>query len=247
MGTDPRVRGGGQDGPLLLLLHGLGATGDVWAGWADPLARHWAGRRLAPDLPGHGRSPELPEYTFDALAEALIPLLAPEDRPVVLGHSLGGVVALALAARVPVSAVVGLGVKVTWSEDDLARAAALARRPVTWFDTREEAVERHLRLSGLSGLVTTDSPAATSGVREEAGRWRPALDPRAFGVGAPDMAALLRHANTEVCLARGADDPMNTDEQLKQFGVPVVTLPGLGHNAHVESPAACLSLLDPYR
>jgi hypothetical protein len=29
---------------------------------------------------------------------------------------------------------------------------------------------------------------------------------------------------------------MNTDDQLTQLGVPTVTLPGLGHNAHVQSP-----------
>jgi pimeloyl-ACP methyl ester carboxylesterase len=247
MGTDLRVRGGGEGGPLLLLLHGLGATGDVWAGWADLLAEHWPGRWIAPDLPGHGGSPPLPEYTFDTFAEALLPLVTPHDRTVVLGHSLGGVVALALAARVPVAAVVGLGVKVAWSAEDLGRAAALARRPVSWFDSRAEAVDRHLRVSGLGGLVTADDPAAARGVREEDGRWRPALDPAAFGVGAPDMAGLLDRADTRVCLARGEQDPMNTDDQLKQFGVPVLTLPGLGHNAHVQSPAGCLPLLEACR
>jgi pimeloyl-ACP methyl ester carboxylesterase len=50
-----------------------------------------------------------------------------------------------------------------------------------------------------------------------------------------------------VALARGADDPMNTDDQLVRLGVTRVTLPGLGHNAHVQDPAACLELLRPFR
>ncbi|MEU8663758.1 alpha/beta fold hydrolase, partial [Actinoplanes philippinensis] len=124
MGTSLRVRGGGEGGPLLLLLHGLGATGDVWAGWAQLLERDWPGRWAAPDLPGHGGSAPLPEYTFDALAEAVLPLVTPGERTVALGHSLGGVVALALAARTPIAAVAGLGVKVDWPEADLGRAAA---------------------------------------------------------------------------------------------------------------------------
>ena len=238
-----RVTGGGEGASLLLLLHGLGATGDVWDGWAPVLQRHWPGRWLAPDLPGHGESAALPEYSFDALAEAVRPLVEPAARTVVLGHSLGGVVALALAARAPVAAVVGLGIKVAWSDEELSRARALAERPVARFDTRDEAVARHLRVSGLAGLLAPDDPAVGPGVRAEDGRWRPALDPRAFGVGAPDMAGLVARSPAPVVLARGEHDPMNTDEQLAALGVPVVTLPGLGHNAHVESPERCVSLL----
>ncbi|MFI1989003.1 alpha/beta fold hydrolase [Actinoplanes sp. NPDC020271] len=237
-----RAHGGGTGEPLLLLLHGLGATGDVWSAWSPLLEKHWPGRWLAPDLPGHGNSPPLPEYSFDALAEAVAPLVEP-GRTVLLGHSLGGVVALALAARVPVTAVVGLGVKAVWTAGELARAQALAQRPVTWFGTREEAVARYLRVSGLAGLLAEDDPAALAGVHERDGQWRLALDPRAFGVGAPDLPALVARVRVPVTLARGEHDPMNSDEQLEQLGVPAVTVPGSGHNAHVEDPDSCVRLL----
>jgi pimeloyl-ACP methyl ester carboxylesterase len=242
MDGDLRVLSGGGGEPLLLLLHGLGATGDVWAGWQLMLADRWPGRWLAPDLPGHGGSAPLPEYTFDALAAAVRPLVEPGT--VVLGHSLGGVVGLALAAAgAPVAAVAGLGIKVAWTDEELDKAQALARRPVTWFASRDEAAERHLRVSGLAGLLATDDPAVAAGLVQEDGRWRLALDPRAFGVGAPDLAGLVAGSAAAVTLARGELDPMNSDEQLGQWGVPVVTLPGLGHNAHVESPERCLTLL----
>jgi pimeloyl-ACP methyl ester carboxylesterase len=242
MDGDLRVLSGGNGDPLLLLLHGLGAAGDVWAGWQPMLADRWPGRWLAPDLPGHGGSAPLPDYTFDALATAVRSLVEPGT--VVLGHSLGGVVGLALAAAgAPVAAVVGLGIKVAWTDEELDKAQALARRPVTWFGSRDEAAERHLRVSGLAGLLAVDDPAVAAGLVQEDGRWRLALDPRAFGVGAPDMAGLLARSAAAVTLARGELDPMNSDEQLGQWGVPVVTLPGLGHNAHVESPEGCLTLL----
>ncbi len=243
MDGDLRVLSGGDGDPLLLLLHGLGATADVWAGWQPLLADRWAGRWLAPDLPGHGGSPPLPEYTFDALAAAVSPLIEPGGRTVVLGHSLGGVVGLALAAGVPLAAVIGLGIKVAWTDEELDKAQALARRPVAWFDSREEAVARHLRTSGLTGLLAEDDPAVAAGLVAEDGRWRLALDPRAFGVGTPDMAALVARTSAAVTLARGELDPMNSDQQLSRWGVPVVKLTGLGHNAHVESPELCLRLL----
>jgi pimeloyl-ACP methyl ester carboxylesterase len=237
-----RVLSGGDGDPVLLLLHGLGATADVWAGWRPMLADRWPGRWLAPDLPGHGGSTPLPEYTFDGLAAAVHPLVEPGT--VVLGHSLGGVVALALAAAgAPVAAVVGLGIKVAWTDDELDKAQVLARKPVTWFASRDEAAARYLRVSGLAGLLDADDPSVAAGLVQEDGRWRLALDPRAFGVGAPDLAGLMARTSAPVTLARGELDPMNTDEQLGQWEAPVTTLPGLGHNAHVESPERCLTLL----
>ena len=86
-----------------------------------------------------------------------------------------------------------------------------------------------------------------AGLREEHGQWRLAMDPGAFAVGAPAMAELLARSRVPVTLARGEHDAMNTSGQLARLGVPAVTLPGLRHNAHVESPELSITLLDPYR
>jgi hypothetical protein len=61
------------------------------------------------------------------------------------------------------------------------------------------------------------------------------------------MPQLLARSRAAVTLARGEHDVMNTGEQLTRLGVPTVTLPGLGHNAHVESPPLAITLLDPHR
>jgi pimeloyl-ACP methyl ester carboxylesterase len=232
----------------LVLLHGLGATGDVWDGWRPLLARRWPGRWLAPDLPGHGGSRPLSEYTFDNLAAAVAGVIDPDARTVVLGHSLGGVVGLALASgrfAAAVQEVIGLGIKVVWADEDLDRAQAAARRPPAWFASRDEAAARYLRVSGLAGLLPADDPAVDAGLREQDGKWRLAMDPGAFAVGAPDMAQLLARSQAPVVLARGENDPMNTDEQLARLGAGAVTLPGLGHNAHVEDPELSIALLSP--
>ena len=245
-----RVQEGGSGEPLLVLLHGLGATGDVWGGWSPLLAGRWPGRWLAPDLPGHGGSVPLSAYTFGGFAAAVAGIVQRSARTVVLGHSLGGVVGLALASgRFPVAveAVIGLGIKVAWTGEELQRAQALAHRPPAWFASRDEAAARYLRVSGLAGLLPAGDPAVDAGLREQDGRWRLAMDPGAFAVGAPDMAQLVARSQAAVTLARGEHDPMNTDAQLAEFGPRTVTLPGLGHNAHVESPEASVALLGAYR
>jgi pimeloyl-ACP methyl ester carboxylesterase len=216
-------RGGANDGPLLVLLHGLGATAEVWAG----VQQEWPGGWLAVDLPGHGRSNWDPPYTFARHADAVRPLLPADREVVVLGHSMGGVVALELADVA--AAVVVFGVKVDWPEEHVASAQRMAGRPVTFYATRDEAVARYLRLAGLTDQETE------AGVVEAPEGWRVAQDPRTFGVGVPDTAGLLARATCPVVVARGEHDPMVADAE--------VTLPGLGHNAHVEDPAAVVGLL----
>ncbi|GGK39424.1 alpha/beta hydrolase [Pilimelia terevasa] len=236
------------DGHTLLLLHGMGGNAAVWSGWRPLLDERWPGPWRAVDLPGHGAAPPLARYTFDALAAAVAAELDPGPRYAVIGHSLGGVVGLALAAGthgVAVGAVVGVGVKVAWSAEELTRAAALAARPAWSCDERAEAARRFLRVAGLEGLVDADHPAVGAGIRKAGGRWRLAMDPAAYGVGAPDMAALLAACPVPVLLARGAADPMVDTAQLAALGRPPAVLDDLGHSAHVESPGRTLALLAP--
>ena len=240
--------GGGTGPGLLLLLHGLGATADVWTPITAELADRWPGRWSAVDLPGHGGSAPLPRYSFGALAAAVARSVDTDEPVVVVGHSLGGVVALALASGwfgVRVTGVVGVGIKVSWSAEELAKAHALGARPVQWFDSREQAAARHLLVSGLTGLVDPDGDAVTAALREQDGRWRLRLDPPAFGVGAPDLPGLLAASRAPVVLARGETDAMVSTAQLEQLVPEPVVLPGCGHNAHVERPDLVAGLLAP--
>jgi len=89
-------------GPDLLLIHGLGSSGADWAFQEAPLAEHF--RLLMPDLRGCGRSPggaraSIAEHAAD-LWDLADRLGVTETH--VLGHSLGGAVALEMALQRPV-------------------------------------------------------------------------------------------------------------------------------------------------
>ncbi|MEV6836960.1 alpha/beta fold hydrolase [Streptomyces sp. NPDC051133] len=91
----------GGDGPQLLLLHGFGRSLSDWDASAALLT---AGHRvLAVDLPGHGRSPGISPWTIPTVVRLIADTLDAHGVPeaVVVGHSLGGLVAVEYARAHP--------------------------------------------------------------------------------------------------------------------------------------------------
>ncbi|HEV2550253.1 MAG TPA: alpha/beta fold hydrolase [Stellaceae bacterium] len=89
-------------GPPVLLIHGVGAQLGNWDGVAAVLARTFKVVRY--DLRGHGKSSKVPgPYSLDLFVEDAVALLEHLGiaRAHVAGHSLGGMIAITLAARHP--------------------------------------------------------------------------------------------------------------------------------------------------
>ncbi|MFE9568988.1 alpha/beta fold hydrolase [Streptomyces sp. NPDC006692] len=87
----------GGDGPQLVLLHGYARSLADWDASADLLT---AGHHvLAIDLPGHGRSPRISPWTIPAVVRHIADTLDAHGvgEAVVVGHSLGGLVAVEYA------------------------------------------------------------------------------------------------------------------------------------------------------
>jgi len=89
-------------GPVLLLIHGMAGNVGNWQEVIEPLARHHT--VVAPDLPGHGASaPGAGDYSLGALAAGLRDLLVllGHERATLVGHSLGGGIAMQFAYQFP--------------------------------------------------------------------------------------------------------------------------------------------------
>jgi pimeloyl-ACP methyl ester carboxylesterase len=95
-GVRTRYWQAGQDGPPVVLIHGLGASAEIWSANIDALAmRH---RVYVPDLPGFGRTekPEWMDYSPGAYSRFLLDFMTALGigRAALVGHSLGGGVSL---------------------------------------------------------------------------------------------------------------------------------------------------------
>ncbi|WP_305779178.1 alpha/beta fold hydrolase [Nocardia nova] len=103
------VRDYGGDGVPLVLLHGAGRSLADW----DAAATHLLGaghRVVAVDLPGHGRSPDIAPWSVRTVVRRVAEALDAHrvGEPVVVGHSLGGLVAVEYARACRVRAAVNL-------------------------------------------------------------------------------------------------------------------------------------------
>ena len=92
----------GGTGPVVLLVHGMAGSSDMWRPAIPHLAPHVT--YLAPDLPGHGRSDKPKgDYSLGAQASFLRDLLVTlgHERATIVGQSLGGGIALQFAYQYP--------------------------------------------------------------------------------------------------------------------------------------------------
>jgi pimeloyl-ACP methyl ester carboxylesterase len=137
-------------GPSVLFIQGVGVAGSGWLPQTEALASQF--RCLTFDNRGLGRSqPAAAEISVEQMAEDALAILdaAGVEQAHVVGHSLGGPVALALAQRAP-GRVRSLALLCTFTG---ARTAAPLSPRLVWFGLRSKIGTRAMRRFGFLGLV----------------------------------------------------------------------------------------------
>lgn len=248
----------GGEGPVLLLLHGAGASSHSWRGLLPRLAPRF--RILAPDLPGQGftRAGRGTRRTPEAMAADLARLLGAEglSPAAIVGHSAGAAVALRLAQALPAPprAVVGINAALAnfrglagWLFPALARLMALNPLTAQFLALGSSAptVARLIESTGsrldAEGIELYRRLMAdrrhVAGTLAMMAQWR--LDPL--------IADLPRIALPVLLIAGGRDaavPPGTAAEAAARLpAAEVATLPGLGHLAHEEAPEAVAALI----
>ena len=254
-------------GPPILLLHGMACDHTTWLPIIDRLAaRHTV---VAPDLLGHGQSDKpRADYSVGGYANGMRDLLTVLgiDRVTVVGHSLGGGVAMQFAYQYPerterlaLIAPGGMGSEVT----PIIRAVTLpgfhtAMGLVTLPGVRHVLGGAMRRLNGLDHATLRDLGEVADIIdhmkdprerRALAHVVRACIDLRGQIITMVDRAYLSQEM--PMCFIWGEDDrviPAKHAEHARQAAPEsrVHVLPGVGHFPHKDAPHATADLLHDF-
>ena len=242
-----RERAGGH--APVLLVHGLASNRRLWTGVADELVA--AGHRVvAVDLRGHGQSSKPRSgYDFPTLVADLRALMAALglDRPVVVGQSMGGNLAVELAAAdASVRAVVGVdgGAIDLRSQYPTWDACAHALAPPDLVGTPVEVLEKGLRDQhphwaewGIAAVLASFHVRPDGTVTPWLTRDRHLALLRALWEHRP-----LERLGTLAAPVTLVPSAIALPASLPQH-VRVVAFPGRDHDLHVEDPVAVAKVI----
>lgn len=123
----------GSNKPPVVLVHGLSDSGECWQPVIDILQQEY--EIMTWDAPGHGRS-DVPRagYTLDRYLDTLHDLILSLniDKPILIGHSMGGLTASRLAARHPDIARAVILEDPAWNLDPSPQTTSSTFNWVTW-------------------------------------------------------------------------------------------------------------------
>jgi esterase len=230
--------------PVVILPGLFGSTGN-WRPMARRLAVKY--RILVVDLRNHGRSPHADSMRYEEMAEDVLLLLDKQGmaRVALLGHSMGGKVAMTFALRYPDR--VGALLVADMAPVDYARhmdglLAALLTLPVATFRDRTQAdaaLAQTVEDERLRQFLLQNLERDGDGFR-----WRVNLEAIAANmdslVGFPAFDACVTYPGPTCFLAGGLSRyvrPEHWDAVVARFpNAKLVTLPKAGHWLHVEAP-----------
>jgi pimeloyl-ACP methyl ester carboxylesterase len=251
-GTEIAYRAWGTPGASgLILVHG-GAAHARWWDHIAPLLT--TGRRvLAVDLSGHGDSGRRAAYSLDAWAEEVMAVAAAggiTGPPIVIGHSMGGFVALRAAGlfgtQLEGIVVIDSPVQDLTPEDRAARQQR-AFGPLRVYPTHEAAISRFHPIPDQPTLPYVLHHVADTSIRAVDGGWSWKFDPAVFGraQGAPQ---LLKQLDCRVALfhaEHGIVPPQTSELMYDSLGqlAPLIEIPAAGHHVMLDQPIALVAAI----
>jgi len=211
------------------------------------------GRRVtAVDLSGHGDSGRRDRYDLDAWAEEVAAVVADDGfarPPVVVGHSMGGLVALRHGIRHPdgIAGTILIDCRTTpYSHEERLANEARAVGPLPRYPSEQAAMARFRLIPHQVSLAYVLEHVARSSLREESGEWVWKLDPRIFGGQRDFDPQELAALGSRLWMVRAEKGMPAAD--IAGLGsavpaVPTVEIPDAGHHVMLDRPLELVTVL----
>ena len=239
---------GGAGKPPLVLLHGMLGSSRNWQTAGADLAAHF--HVFALDLRNHGRSPHDGTMSYEEMMADVLAWLDGQGLPCValLGHSMGGKIAMLLACRRPERVerliVVDIAPRNYFWPAHRASFAAMNELNLADLNSRAEAemrFEARVPSWPMRKFLATNLESAPDGT------WRWQINLPALTAALPELEknplrATDRYAGPVRIIAGGKSNYVEpADHRAIQAHFPaaeITTLAGSGHNPHMEVRAA---------
>jgi pimeloyl-ACP methyl ester carboxylesterase len=233
----------------IVLVHG----GAAHSRWWDHIAPFFAADRrvVALDLSGHGDSGRREEYRLDSWAAEVMAVASAGGAgpdPVVIGHSMGGMVTLATARlhgdRMSGAVAVDTPFWEVQAEDNAATQRA-AFGPLRVYRTREEALARFRVVPDQpENIPAVFAHIAETSVRPYEGGWAWKFDPAMFAGPNRPLDLVLPECRVAIFRAEHglvpADMGDRIHERLDRI-VPVIEIPIAAHHVMIDQPLALVT------
>lgn len=237
------------EGAPVILIHGFPMNHEIWRDFSSSISK--TNKVFTPDLPGFGQSPVHTDLTIDSVAAELINWIKETgiSKGVLIGHSLGGYVSLAMTAKAP-ELFSGLGLFHSTAYADTPEKKESRTKTVEFI--RKNGVlaftsnfiqplfadPNHAAISQVKN-ITVQSPEKTVISYTEAMRER------------PDRQNILKELPYPVLLIGGEKDQGISPESLqKQAGLchapDLHILKGVGHMGMFERPSETAQIIKAF-
>jgi pimeloyl-ACP methyl ester carboxylesterase len=240
--------------PGLVLIHGGAAHVHWWTFLAPMFAKDW--HVVALDLSGHGDSGRRSEYSHEAWAAEVLAVVDAArfpGPPVLVGHSLGGLVTIQTASdygdRLAGAVIVDTPVRRPDPESEEGARGRAFRSPGTYPD--RETARSHFRLipPQPSQHEFIIDHIAHHSMHKTAAGWTWKFDPRLFDHALISLRDQLARVKCRVALFRGEysvtvpEDTAAYMYELMDRNAPVVTIPDAHHHLILDQPLAFVAAL----
>ena len=250
----------GDGAPELVMIHGGAQNAHTW----DTVALALDRPLIALDLPGHGHSSHRDDHAYwpveNAVALERAVRAAAADARVVVGMSLGGLSAIALADRAPelVRRLVLVDVTPGVNREKSSAIAQFIDGP-EYFDSFDQILERTIAFNPTRTVSSLRRGVLYNATELPDGRWRWRWDLPRRGSGEGDEGRVLpgldalwdaiARLRVPLTLVRGGTSPVVDDEDVAELrrrnpSVEVIVVEGAGHSIQGDKPLELARILE---